>query len=50
LQGMTQYEMNFIARAAFPMFLIMVAMVFLLIAFPELAVWLPQNMRAGPGG
>ena len=44
LQGMTTYEMNVIARAAFPMFLIMVFMVFILIAFPELATWLPDNI------
>ena len=42
LQGMTHHEMNFIARAALPMFLIMVVMVFVLIAFPELATWLPD--------
>ncbi|MFZ1815042.1 MAG: TRAP transporter large permease subunit [Rhizobiaceae bacterium] len=45
LQGMTNHEMNFIARAAFPMFLIMVVMVFVLIAFPEIATWLPDNIR-----
>lgn len=45
LQGMTSHEMNFIARAAIPMFLIMVVMVFVLIAFPELATWLPENIR-----
>ncbi|MEC3861689.1 TRAP transporter large permease subunit [Mesobacterium sp. TK19101] len=50
LQGMTSHEMNFIARAAIPMFLIMVVMVFVLIAFPELATWLPDNIRKGPGG
>ena len=50
LQGMTRHEMNFIARAAIPMFLIMVAMVFVLIAFPELATWLPDNMRQRPAG
>ncbi len=48
LQGMTGHEMGFIARAAFPMFLIMVAMVFVLIAFPELATWLPDQMRSVP--
>lgn len=48
LQGMTQHQMGFIAKAAIPMFLIMVAMVFVLIAFPELATWLPENMRQGP--
>ena len=45
LQGMTGHEMNYIARAAFPMFLIMVAMVFILIALPELATWLPEGMH-----
>jgi C4-dicarboxylate transporter, DctM subunit len=50
LQGMTNHEMGFIARAAFPMFLIMVVMVFVLIAFPEIATWLPDNIRKGPGG
>ena len=48
LQGMTRHEMGFIARAAIPMFLIMVVMVFVLIAFPELATWLPENMRQSP--
>ena len=50
LQGMTRHEMSYIARAALPMFLIMVAMVFVLVAFPDLATYLPENMRAGPGG
>ncbi len=50
LQGMTHHEMGFIARAAFPMFLIMVVMVFVLIAFPQIATWLPENIRQGPGG
>ena len=48
LQGMTSHEMNFIARAAIPMFLIMVVMVFVLIAFPGLATWLPDNIRQVP--
>jgi tripartite ATP-independent transporter DctM subunit len=45
LQGMTGHEMNYIARAALPMFLIMILMVFILIGFPEIATWLPDNMR-----
>ena len=45
LQGMTNHEMNYIARAAIPMFGIMVLMVFVLIFFPELATWLPENIR-----
>ena len=50
LQGMTNHEMSFIAKAAIPMFLIMVLMVFVLILFPELATWLPDNVRSGPNG
>ncbi len=49
LQGMTRHEMNYIAKAALPMFFIMVVMVFVLIAFPDLATWLPENMRHRPG-
>lgn len=45
LQGMTGHSMAYIARAAWPMFAIMVAMVFILIAFPGLATWLPEQMR-----
>ena len=48
MQGMTNHEMNFIAKAAIPMFLIMVLMVFVLIVFPELATYLPDNLRSGP--
>ena len=48
LQGMTHHEMGFIARAALPMFAIMVVMVFILIAFPDLATWLPENIRSTP--
>ncbi|VAW15926.1 TRAP dicarboxylate transporter, DctM subunit, unknown substrate 5 [hydrothermal vent metagenome] len=50
LQGMTSHEMNFIARAAIPMFGIMVLMVFVLIFVPELATYLPENMARRPGG
>jgi len=50
LQGMTNHEMNYIAKAALPMFLLMVIMVFVLIGFPEIATWLPDNMRKGPSG
>ncbi len=46
LQGMTQHQMNYIAYAALPMFMIMVLMVFVLIGFPEIATWLPENMRS----
>lgn len=49
MQGITNHQMNYIARAALPMFAIMILMVFLLIFFPELATWLPDNMRSRPG-
>ena len=49
LQGMTNHEMSYIAKAAIPMFLIMVLMVFVLILVPDIATWLPNNMRSGPG-
>ena len=49
LQGMTRHEMNYISKAAIPMFFIMVAMVFVLIVVPELATYLPENMRSRPG-
>jgi TRAP-type C4-dicarboxylate transport system permease large subunit len=44
LQGMTGHNIFRIAWWSLPMFLIMLAMVFLLIAFPELATWLPAQM------
>ncbi|KMK67761.1 TRAP transporter large permease [Puniceibacterium sp. IMCC21224] len=45
LQGMTDHEMGYITRAALPMFLIMVVMVFVLIWLPDLALWLPDTIR-----
>ncbi|MEM9332528.1 MAG: TRAP transporter large permease subunit [Pseudomonadota bacterium] len=45
MQGLTNHQMNYIAKAALPMFAIMVLMVFVLIAFPELATWLPDTIR-----
>ncbi len=50
MQGMTKHQMGYIARSALPLFLLMVVMVFILIAVPELATWLPENMREAPGG
>ncbi|GAB4224988.1 MAG: TRAP transporter large permease subunit [Kiloniellaceae bacterium] len=48
LQGMTHHEIPFIARAALPMFGIMVLAVILVVAFPEIATWLPEQMRSSP--
>jgi len=45
LQGMTKQDIAVIARAAFPFFLLMVLMVALLYAFPQLVTFLPQQMR-----
>ena len=44
LQGMTGRDIDFIARAAAPMFLIMLFAVFLLSVFPQIATFLPANM------
>ena len=48
LQGMTGHQIPFIARAALPMFAIMVLAVVLVVAFPEIATWLPSQMRSTP--
>jgi C4-dicarboxylate transporter DctM subunit len=45
LQGMTNRSIVYIARAAFPFFLLMVAMVVLLYAFPQIVTFLPLQMR-----
>ena len=50
MQGMTGHEMNYIAKTALPMFLLMVVMVAILVAFPDLATWLPDTMRGRPEG
>jgi len=47
LQGMTRREIGFIARAAFPFFVLMVLMVALLYAFPQLVNYLPEQMSRG---
>jgi len=44
LQGMAKRDMGFIARSAFPLFLLMILAVIIIIAFPELALWLPEQM------
>ncbi|WP_027858545.1 TRAP transporter large permease [Marinobacterium jannaschii] len=49
MQGMTKKPIGYIAKTAFPMFLLMVLMVGVLILFPELATYLPENMRQTPG-
>ena len=50
LQGMTNHDMGYIARAAVPMFLVMVLAVAIIVAFPEIVMYLPETMRKGPAG
>jgi len=44
LQGMAKRDMGFIARSAFPLFLLMILAVIIIISFPQLALWLPEQM------
>ena len=44
LQGMTNKDMGYIAKSAFPLFLLMILAVIIIIIFPEIALWLPQQM------
>ncbi len=44
LQGMTNKDMGFIAKSAFPLFLLMILAVIIIIIFPEIALWLPNQM------
>jgi C4-dicarboxylate transporter DctM subunit len=45
LQGMTNHEIGYIAKTAIPMVGLMLLMVVILVVFPELATWLPDNIR-----
>lgn len=49
LQGMTKHEISYIAKTAIPMVLLMLLMVVILVVWPELATWLPDNIRSRPG-
>ena len=44
LQGMANKDMGYIAKSAFPLFLLMILAVIIIIIFPEIALWLPQQM------
>jgi len=50
MQGITKHPMGYIAKTALPLFAIMVGMVFILIAVPELATWLPSTAKNAAGG
>jgi len=44
LQGMANKDMGFIARSAFPLFMLMILAVILVVIFPEIALWMPEQM------
>ena len=44
LQGMANKDMGYIAKSAFPLFLLMVLATIIIIIFPEIALWLPEKM------
>ena len=44
LQGMANRDMGYIAKSAFPLFLLMVLAVILVVIFPEIALWMPEQM------
>jgi tripartite ATP-independent transporter DctM subunit len=45
LQSMTGKNIWYIAKAAFPFFMLLVVATLLLIVFPEIATWLPDTIR-----
>ena len=50
LQGMTRHEISYISKTAIPMVGLMLVMVVILVAWPGLATWLPENIRSTPSG
>ena len=44
LQGMANKDMGYIAKSAFPLFLLLILAVIIIIIFPEIALWLPEQM------
>tara|TARA_Y100000294_G_scaffold150869_1_gene148399 strand:- start:11881 stop:13191 length:1311 start_codon:yes stop_codon:yes gene_type:complete len=44
LQGMAGKDMGYIAKSAFPLFLLMILAVIFIIIFPDIALWLPEQM------
>ncbi|WP_316863161.1 TRAP transporter large permease subunit [uncultured Cohaesibacter sp.] len=45
LQGMTGHDIGFIAKSAIPSFLVMCLFIGVLVAFPDLALWLPGVLK-----
>ena len=48
MQGITGHDILYVAKTALPFFLLLVLMVVLLVAFPGLATWLPEQMAQTP--
>jgi tripartite ATP-independent transporter DctM subunit len=46
LQSMTGRDSTYVARQAIPFFLLLVAAIVILTAFPQIALWLPQTVMA----
>ena len=44
LQSMANKDMGYIAKSAFPLFLLMILAVIIVVIFPEIVLWLPQQM------
>ena len=41
---MANKDMGYIAKSAFPLFLLMILALILIVVFPEIALWMPQQM------
>jgi TRAP-type C4-dicarboxylate transport system permease large subunit len=41
---MANKDMGYIARSAFPLFILMIFAVILVVIFPEIALWMPEKM------
>lgn len=46
LQGMTGRDLMWVSRTAFPMFILLMVATLLLYFFPQVALWLPQQMAS----
>lgn len=45
LSGMSGKELTYVAKVAFPMFLLMIVAVMIIYYFPQIVMWLPNNVR-----
>lgn len=48
MQGITGHDILYVARTALPFFLLLLLMVGILVAFPGIATWLPEQMAQTP--